>query len=323
MRVLVTGGSGFVGGHIARALSAEGHELRLLVRRTSNTSFVDDLVFERTAGDLRQPDTLRAACRGMDAVVHAAAVLRAVNHADFLASNREGTSTLAQAAASADVETFIYISSLAAQGPSRDGQPDAADEPRHPVSVYGRSKAEGEDAALALGSLMRVAVLRPPLVFGPADSGLLSFFQMASRGFAVRLGDGSNLVDAIYGPDLADAVVALLRGSAEGVYAVRDNEGPYSWNDLLASLERAAGRRLWIPSLPAGVFHELARGMEWWATLRGGEPVLDRTRVIEMRQRAWVCDSERLTRETGWRAGTALDEGILATMAWYREQGWL
>ena len=325
MRVLLTGGSGFVGGHIARSLAASGHELRLLVRPTSDTSFVDDLSFERATGDLGRPESLRSACLDMDAIVHSAAILRAADTREFMRANREGTKSLALAAADSGVQRFVNISSLAAQGPSRDGVAEPAETPPHPVSAYGRSKLEGEQGLEEFRERIDVINLRPPLVYGPGDTGLLAFFWMARRGFAIRLGDGSRLVDAIYGPDLADAVAALLQVGrpTEPCYYVSDPNGPYSWNDLLSALADVAGRRLLIPSVSAGVFHGIARCSEWWAKLSGSEPMLDRTRVLEMRQTAWLCDSTSLTRDTGWEARTALQTGLTETMSWYREHGWV
>ncbi len=325
MRVLLTGGSGFVGGHIARALAASGHELRLLVRPTSDTSFVDDLTFESSIGDLGWPESLRSACSGMDAVVHSAAILRAADKREFMRANREGTKHLALAAAESGVQRFVNISSLAAQGPSHDGVAESAETLPHPVSAYGRSKLEAERVLEEFGERIDVVHLRPPLVYGPGDTGLLAFFWMARRGFAVRLGDGSRLVDAIYGPDLADAVAALLEVGrpAEPCYYVSDPLGPYSWNDLLSALSDVAGRRLLIPSVAPGVFHGIARCSEWWAKLSRSEPMLDRTRVLEMRQAAWLCDATALTRDTGWQARTALQTGLTETMLWYRAQGWV
>ena len=325
MRVLLTGGSGFVGGHVARQLAADGHDLRLLVRPNSDTSFIDDLAFERVIGDLRHPETLASACEGMEAVVHAAAVLRAVQHDDFMRANRMGTGDLAESAARAGVERFVYISSIAAQGPAPTAVPEPPDTPLHPVSAYGRSKAAGEEEVLKQSGRMQLTILRPPLVYGPADNGLLFFFWAARRGFCLRLGDGSNVVAAISGADLAEAVSALLRSDLPEVahYHVSDDAGPYSWNDLLAALESAVGRRLLIPSVPAGLFHGVARCSEWWGALTRTEPMLDRARVIEMRQPAWICDPTSLTRDTGWHPRTSIDDGLRETMAWYQRHGWV
>jgi nucleoside-diphosphate-sugar epimerase len=324
MRVLLTGGSGFVGGHVARALAAEGHDLRLLVRPTSDTSLIDDVSFERVVGDLRAAETLGPACDGMDAVVHAGAVLRAIRQSDFAHANREGTGNLAMAAVAAGVERFVYVSSIAAQGPAPSSTPEPPETALHPVSAYGRSKAAGEEQLLQQLGKVPIAILRPPMVYGPGDTGLQMFFWLARRRMSARLGDGSNLVDAIYGPDLADAIAAILRSPPQEVarYHARGVDGPFTWNDLLSTLETVAGKRLWIPTLTPAVFHGFARCSEAWAALTRSAPALDRTRVVEMRQPAWICDSTSLTRDTGWEARTRLEAGMRQTMSWYQEHGW-
>ncbi len=324
MRVLLTGGSGFIGGHIARALADAGHDLRLLVRPTSDTALVSDVDFERAVGDLRQPDTLAAACEGMEAVVHAAAVLRAVRQGDFMHANREGTGNLAAAAASAGVDRFVYISSIAAQGPAPSATPEPPETKLHPVSAYGRSKAAGEDELLKQLGHMQIAIVRPPMVYGPGDTGLQMFFWLARRRISARLGDGKNLVDAIYGPDLAQAIRAILEAPPQELakYHTSNDDGPFTWNDLLSNLEIVSGNKLWIPTLAPSVFHGFARCSEAWAMLTRSEPTLDRTRVVEMRQPAWICDPSSLTRDTGWHANTTLLEGMRQTMAWYQEHGW-
>ncbi len=324
MRVLVTGGSGFVGGHVARQLDADGHDVRLLMRRTSDDSNVRDVQYERVLGDLMEPASLAVACGGVEAVVHSAAVLRAVDQDDFMRVNRRGTANLASAAAAAGVQRFLHISSIAAQGPAPGREPEPPDTTPHPVSAYGRSKAASEEAALEQRGTMQLTILRPPLIYGPADAGLQPFFWMAQRALSVRLGDGTNLVDAIYGPDLAEAVSAILASDLADVvrYHICDEGGPYTWNDLLAQLQSAAGKRLVIPSLPSSVFHGAARCSERWARLTGTEPMLDRTRVLEMRQRAWLCDASTLKRDTGWRARSSLIDGMREAMAWYRAHCW-
>ena len=324
MRVLLTGGSGFIGGHVARALAAEGHELRLLLRSTSDVSLIDDVSFERVVGDLRAAETLASACEGMDAVVHAAAVLRAARQDDFMQANRQGTRDLAEAAVAANVERFVYVSSIAAQGPAPSQIAEPPETALHPVSAYGRSKAAGEDEILKQLGKFQIGIVRPPMVYGPGDTGLQAFFWLARRRLSARLGDGSNLVDAIYGPDLADAIAAILRSAPREYarYHVRGPDGPFTWNDLLSTLETVAGKRLWIPTLAPAVFHGLARCSEAWARSTRSEPMLDRARVVEMRQAAWICDSTSLTRDTDWQAQTALEAGMRQTMSWYRAHGW-
>ncbi len=239
-------------------------------------------------------------------------------------ANREGTHNLAEAAVQAGVERFVYVSSIAAQGPAPSATPESPETNLHPVSAYGRSKAAGEEELLKQRGKLQIAIIRPPMIYGPGDTGLQAFFWLARRYVSARLGDGSNLVDAIYGPDLAEAITAILRASPQEVarYHVKGPDGPFTWNDLLSTLERVAGKRLWIPTLAPAVFHGFARCSEAWAALTRSEPMLDRTRVVEMRQPAWICDSTSLTDDTGWQAKTTLEDGMRQTMSWYQDHGW-
>ena len=163
---------------------------------------------------------------------------RARERVAFRRVNALGTAALARAAAAGGVGRFLLLSSLAAQGPSLGGVPAAPGAARRPVSAYGLSKAEGEDAALLAGGEMVVQILRPPAVYGPGDRGLLPFFRMARRRYVVRMGGGANQVAMIYGPDLAEAIGALIAGppGRSPFFHVSDAEGPYTWQDLIAAL---------------------------------------------------------------------------------------
>ena len=208
MRICITGATGFVGSHAARRLAEAGHDLRLLTRASSDLSAVDGIDYERVLGDLGDGSGLADACRDVDAVVHVAGLTGSADPARFHRVNAQGTEALTVAARQAGVRRFLYISSLAALGPS--ALPEDPMSTPHPVSDYGRSKLEGERLAVEARGDMALEVLRPPAVYGPRDSGLLPFFKMAKRRYITRLGDGRRRVSMIYGPDLADAIAALI-----------------------------------------------------------------------------------------------------------------
>ena len=327
MRVLLTGASGFVGHHTARALAAAGHDLRLLARASSDLTPLDDLALDRVDVPLSgaDPAPFADAMAGCDAVVHVAGLTIATDRDAFRRVNAQATDALARAAVAAGVSRFCYVSSLSAQGPSCDGLPADPDAPRHPISPYGQSKAEGEVAALALAGAMHVQIIRPPVVYGPRDLGLLPFFRMARWRYIVRVGDGRNRVSVIYGPDLADAIVALLAQPPGGpaIFHISDAGGPYDWRTLIDALAGAFGHRLLTAPVPGAGFAALARAGTGLARLRRARPLVDESRVAEMRQSAWLADCERLTARTGWAPGTSLDAGLAATLRWYRDNGWV
>ena len=333
MRILLTGASGFVGGHTARALRADGHELRLLTRASSDLSRLHNLPHEHVIVDLAADlagdhSGLDAACEGIDVVGHVAARLRGRDEAAFMRTNSLATAALGQAARRAGVKSFVYLSSVAALGPAPGDEPEPPDTPIHPISFYGRSKAGGERALAELADDMAIAMIRPPMVYGPADRGLLMFFQMAMRGITLRLTGapgGGNRVSAIYGPDLAEALTTIVAHPPEriAIWHINDGGPGYTWTELLAALERASGRRLRAIPLPGPAWVGLALAAEGWSLLTSSDPLLDRSRVAEMRQRAWLADGAQLQADTGWRPRTQLEAGMAETMNWYQLAGWL
>ena len=123
MKVFLTGSTGFVGGHVARAYAAEGAELRLLARGTSNLKAIEDITADVVVGDLRQPESLRTALRGCDALVHVAADYRlwVRDPQEMYAANVDGTRELLKLAREVGVERVVYTSSVATMGFKADG----------------------------------------------------------------------------------------------------------------------------------------------------------------------------------------------------------
>ncbi|HVX88609.1 MAG TPA: NAD(P)-dependent oxidoreductase, partial [Gemmatimonadales bacterium] len=217
MRFFLTGATGFVGGHVVDQLLAAGHEVTALVRSPARAQGMADRGVRLVPGDLHDRAALAAGAADAEVVLHVAALTGAVNEAEFLAANREGTANvLAACVQAATRPRLVSVSSMAAGGPARRGVPkrDAADD--RPVTMYGRSKLAGE--LVLRGSQHPWVILRPPTVYGPRDrDNLLTVFKAARTGFAPVFGDGSMELSAIYVEDLAAATV--LAGTAEGVVA--------------------------------------------------------------------------------------------------------
>ena len=221
MRIFLTGATGFVGHHVARVLAAKGAELRLLVRKSSNLSNLEGIAGETHVGDLAQPESLRSALSGCDAVVHVAADYRLWTRdpAAMYRANVDGTRGLLRLAREVGVARFVYTSSVATMHFRTDGQVIDEETPvslRDMVGHYKRSKFMAEEQAIAAAQRgQEVIILNPTTPIGPNDAkptptGRI-FVDFLNRRFPAYMDTGLNLVDvAEVARTHADA---LIRGT--------------------------------------------------------------------------------------------------------------
>lgn len=311
--ILVTGGSGFIGGHLVEALCTRGERVRCLVRRKVAPRA------ELVLGDLVSGAGVEAVLEGVDLVIHLAGVTKALKVEDYYLGNVRATETLARAVAARPGIRLVHVSSLAAVGPSLDGTPVREDDEARPVTHYGKSKLEGERIVRRL--VPGAVIVRPPVVYGPRDTDVFQVLKPLSNGIAVQMGAGERWFSAIYVADLVEGLIAA--SSASGRTYFLANATPVSWGDLRDSAARIMGRRARVLRVPQTVAYAAGLGAEMWARLTGKPGIISREKVAEALCRYWTCDTRRAAAEIGFEARTSLDAGLALTLAWYREAGWL
>ncbi len=325
-RALVTGATGFIGRYLVRALAARGVAVRALVRPTSDTA---GLEAEPRVGDIGRPETLAAAARGVDVIYHLASLLKVPWKAEFRTVNVDGTAHVARAAADAGAR-LVLVSSLAAAGPITGERPRRPTDPPTPVSRYGRVKRAAEQAAVAAGG--RVAIVRPPMVFGAGDRGALPLFRGAARGWHVAPTRRPARIGLVHAADLAEALIAIAErgdpvppgadgGCGAGVYQVACAESP-TYAELGRRIGDAAGRTVRVVTLPAPITGVAAALGELVGRLRDRPTVLNRDKYREAIGGDWWCTTDAVT-ALGWRPAAPLDTRLAETVAGYRAAGWL
>ena len=308
--IFLTGGTGFLGSHLADALVEAGHRVTASVRRTSDTRRIDRLGLEKVELDLGKGS---AGVRGYDVVVHCGALTRARNEAEFMAVNATGTERLARAAAAAGVRRFVFISSLAARGPDGAGGP---------VSPYGRSKAAAEGALASIGGAMDIVILRPGGVYGPRDTDLLPLFRLAARGWAV-IPRSPAALQPVHVSDVVSAVVASLTAPAPDPLPIA-GAAASSWAEVARALIAAAERPGHVLRVPPAAFLTVGLLSEFVSRWTGTAPAMDRRRARDLSVHAWTCDLGPSRRHLDpWRPRVDIEAGLAQTAAWYRRKGWL
>lgn len=318
MEILVTGGTGFLGRHVAMALLARGHGVRAMGR---NMAAIPDVLAAGAApvrADLRDRDAVAAACAGVEAVIHAGALSEPWGpRAEFEAVNVGGTAAVIAGCQAHGVRRLVYISSPSVTFGGGDvyEQREDAPYPRRFASVYSHTKKLGEDLVRASQGLETV-ILRPKAIFGPGDQALLPRLIAAARaGRLPQVGDGHNHVDVTYVENVAHAAALALDAPAAvgGTYTITNGEHVPLWG-LIRRVLRACGLRDRLRALPLPAVLAAAAAMEARARLLGGEPLLTRyTATILGRTQTYTIAAAQ--RDLGYAPLVSVDEGVARTLA--------
>jgi len=326
MKSLVTGATGFIGGHLAEALIAGGDEVRALVRPTSDTRYLRNLPLEQRVGDLTDPESLRRAVRGVDRVFHCGAVVSDWGDpAVFHQVNVEGTRHLLAAALEANVEKFVHVSSTEVYG-YPDFPADEESPYRYRGWPYCDTKIDAEKQAWAFASQgLPLTIIRPATVYGPRWTTILEFLEVLRQGQMILVAGGRKNAGLVYVANLSDAL--LLAGQPEmglgQVYNVADGLD-VTWSQFINALAAMLGQGPVRRSLPRWLAYVAGWSMEKWARARRqpSRPLVTRM-AVELTGTDQGFASERVRRELGWRPRVDFATGMARVQAWLREEGHL
>jgi nucleoside-diphosphate-sugar epimerase len=328
-RCLITGATGFIGGHLARRLAQEGYRVRCLVRATSDSSGLDKLHLETVCGELTDVSSMVRAADGCRFVLHCGAMvsdwatIKEIRHVNVL-----GTRNVLQAAIAASVERFVHFSTTDVYG--YPGGP-AIDESYVPVSFsnwYSETKraAEAEVRRTKQATAPEVVILRPATVYGPGSANVVGEMARAIRaGHMLLVNEGRARAGLTYVENVVDAAVLALTARTAPGQAFNLTDGlNINWKRFLIDLADGLGCAAPRWSLPYGVAYSIAFSLETgYRLLRAvtgltTTPLLSRqaVHVLGRDQDFSNCKAQELL---GWAPRISYAAGLDATLAWLRE----
>jgi dihydroflavonol-4-reductase len=327
VRVFITGATGFVGGHVARRYAADGANLRLLTRQTSRLDSLEGIDAEIVTGDLRQPEGLRAALTGCDALVHVAADYRlwVRDPQEMYAANVDGTRQLLKLARETGVQRVVYTSSVATMGFKTDGSIVDEDTPvslGEMIGHYKRSKFLGEQEAIkAARAGQHVMILNPTTPIGPGDvkptpTGRI-IVDFLNKKFPAYVDTGLNLVDVAEVARMH--VMALDRGTPGERYILGGEN--LTLKQILDRMSTITG----LPSPTMKVPHSVAMAFAFFdenitGKLLGKEPRAT-VEAVRMGKKMMFASSKKAERELGFQV-LPIYQAMRSAIEWFVANGY-
>jgi nucleoside-diphosphate-sugar epimerase len=326
MNILVTGGTGFIGSHLAEALIRGGDRVRTVAKDNRNSEILAALGVEVVLGDLNNGLAWGPLLAGVECVYHLAGVTRAKTNREYYEGNSLATKRFLGRCAeyASGLRRFVYVSSQAAAGPSPDGRPLTEEAPCHPVSDYGWSKMLAEREVWKFRDAFPVTIIRPSAAYGPRDRDMLQLVMMIKKRFQPVIGFGRKWLNVVHVRDLvAGLVLAGRHPRAEDELFFIGHEQAVTTEELgsaIAVALQASPIRLHLPHWAAYVFGAVSEAL---GRLGGRQVLFNLQKVRESVQESWLLSVEKAGTRLGFRPRIPLAEGMQETCAWYAANGWL
>jgi nucleoside-diphosphate-sugar epimerase len=325
-RILITGASGFIGGHLVKEALNRGYEVWAAIRPHSSRKHLQDerikfvyLQYESKDALIAQLREIAASVGAWHYVVHNAGITKTLREADFYNVNAFNTHLLIEALAAADCkpDKFLLMSSLSSYGPVNEYsfRPVRIEDDQNPDSAYGKSKFEAELFVKAQ-TYFPYIILLPAGVYGPGDKDYLIEIKSIRSGFDLKVGLKAQQLTFIYVKDLAVAVfMALENKDAENVsYFVADGD-VYTDTDFAQLIKKIVGKKIVITlRLPFWTCYIACLFSEVWGHLVGRAMTLNTDKYHILRQRNWSCETEPVRKELGFVPRYNLKEGLEETI---------
>lgn len=328
MRVLITGGTGFIGSRLALRCLALGHTVTVLAQENNpvearNRQQIEAKGARIILGSVTERERVSEAVREIDWIYHLAAAQHEANVSDekFWRVNVDGTTNVLQASTNARVKRFIHGSTIGVYGSSTAEIDEQS--PLRPDNIYGVTKLEAEKLVLTYREKVPAVVIRIAETYGPGDFRLLKLFKAIQNGIFLMIGNGANRHHLVYIDDLIEGLLlAATVDKATGKIIVLPGKASLTTRDMVEVIARHLNKktpRLRVPLFPLWV---LATAMETALRPLGIRPPLHRRRM-DFFKKSFVFSGQQSEKLLGFIPKVGFDHGVVETVRWYRQRGYL
>jgi nucleoside-diphosphate-sugar epimerase len=326
VKTLVTGATGFIGKHLVKTLVEQGRDVRCLVRKTSDTQYLEKLGVELFYGDLLNKDSLKGIVKGVNIVHHLAGEVYSRRSSDYYQINVDGTKNLLEVCLRWHIKRFIFLSSIQAAGPSlRQGILLNERSPCKPITSYGISKLEAEKLIYKKykASAFPAVIIRAPMVYGPGSLKCRSaaLFQRINKGNFRLIGKNDHLISTCYIDNLIHGILlAETHKNAVGkTYFIADQKA-HTLLEIANTIAQELMLKLPIGRVPVSVAYLITM------LLLIPNKIFNFSRLFSwdtMREitNAWACNISFIESEMGYKPSIDFNEGVRTTALWFKKIG--
>lgn len=321
MKILLTGGTGFVGSQLAQKLIKNGYSVRALVRNPKKLRWPLDDKIELVKGDITKAEGLEEALKGIEIIIHCAGLTKALKYNDYYNANAKSCELLLSAIDKKSFKQFIFLSTQAALGPSIK-EPKFEDEEQTPISYYGESKLEGEK--ILTSSKVNYTIFRPCAIYGERDVEFYPLFKAIRKGWKLIVGNGKKKVNMLNVHDLINAIISCINNKRafKQIYNIADGN-EYNWKDVNNAAEKAVGKKCRFLRIPIFVVSIVGWINTFLERILRKPFLLNKQKLKEMKQDAWLMNIDKIKKDLDYKASFTLEQGFRAAFKWYVENKWI
>jgi nucleoside-diphosphate-sugar epimerase len=328
MKVLITGGTGFIGSRLALRCAAAGHQVRVLGQENTLAEAANSKLLKTKGAEVVlasvNDSNIRDWLNGFEVVFHLAATQHEMNVPDrrFWDVNVEGTINILNASTKVGVDRFVHGSTIGVYGAALEGMLDESSATK-PDNIYGITKLEGEKAVLSSGKDLPVTVVRISETYGPGDRRLLKLFKAINKKAFFMVGHGTNRHHLIYIDDLCEGLLrAATAPKAKGETFVLSGKDIVTSNEMVAIIADTLGTTTWRFHAPLSPFVALATLMEKTLRPLNVQPPLHRRR-LDFFKKSFAFSQEKVRNVLEFKPCVSFRDGVNETTGWYRQMGYL